>query len=123
MSVATKVLIVEDETMLSDVYKTVLSMHGYDVEVAANGVEGLQKIKAFDPAVILLDLLMPKMDGITMLSTLEPKVCQQKKIIVCSNLFDEPTVTQVKQLGAQDLILKSTLSPAQLVDLVDAYAC
>ena len=119
---ATKVLIVEDETMLSDVYKTVLAMNDYEVEVAANGLEGLQKIKAFDPHVILLDLLMPKMDGITMLSTLDPSVSRQKKIIVCSNLFDEPTVTQVKQLGACDLILKSTLSPAQLVELVNTYA-
>lgn len=66
----TKLLIVEDDNDISTLLKDYLSKVGYNIEVAKNGIEGLQKIKEFSPSLIILDLMMPIMDGYTMLSKL-----------------------------------------------------
>ena len=113
-----KVLIVEDETLLSDAYAMVLSHNGYTTEVAANGIEALQKIEAFQPDIVLLDLLMPKMDGITFLKTYQRNPATSPQIIVYSNLFDSKKEEEVKSLGAVGIVLKSSVTPAGLVELI-----
>ena len=66
-----KVLVVEDEDILLTALKEELSTGGYDTEGASDGVEGLEKVKTFKPDLILLDLVMPKMDGMEMLQKLK----------------------------------------------------
>jgi DNA-binding response OmpR family regulator len=118
MKQAAKILIVEDETTLREVYTTLLGMQGYEVESAVNGLEGLTKHHAFQPDLIILDLLMPIMDGMTFLKNFDNAASPNTKILVYSNLYDSDTVDQVKQLGANDIILKSSLSPSQLIAAV-----
>lgn len=117
-----RILIVEDETLLSDVYSMVLNSHGYTTEVAANGAEALQMLDVFKPDIILLDLLMPQMDGITFLKTLQHDASKPPRIIVYSNLFDSRKEEEVKSLGAVDIVLKSSVTPEGLVELISSHA-
>lgn len=117
-----KILIVEDETLLSDVYSMVLNVNGFTTEVACNGVEALEKLKTFQPDIILLDLLMPKMDGITFLKRFNHDPTKRPRIIVYSNLFDSRKEEEVKSLGAVDIVLKSSITPDGLVELITTQA-
>jgi CheY-like chemotaxis protein len=121
MSTASRVLVVEDEKMLSDVYSMILTMHGFDTQVAANGAEALTKIPEFNPDVILLDLLMPVMDGVSFLHEFEPSINEGAKVIVYSNLHDSQKVDELTSLGAVDVILKSSVTPEGLVDLITQH--
>jgi two-component system chemotaxis response regulator CheB len=115
-----KVLIVEDETILSEVYSMVLNSNGFTTEVAGNGLEALEKLKTFKPDIILLDLLMPQMDGITFLKEFGHNSLTPPRIIVYSNLFDSRKEEEVKSLGAIDIVLKSSVTPDELVALVSS---
>ena len=114
-----KILIVEDEQTLNEAYQMILSQEGYDVHVAYDGKEALEKCKAVEPDLILLDLRMPKMGGIEFLEAYElekkhPKV----KVIVFSNLDTQSEVDQAYQLGAHKYMLKAWASPKELSQLV-----
>lgn len=112
------VLIVEDETVLQDVYKLVLSTAGYKVHTAGNGAEGLSLLKKTKPDLILLDIFMPVLDGKEFLKNFNKDDFPDTKIIVYSNLHDPETKKEVFQLGADDFVLKSDIGPADLISLV-----
>ncbi len=80
-----QILIVEDETLLNEAYETVLKFEGYQVYKAFNGEEALEILKDKTPDLILLDLRMPKMDGLTFLAELQKIKHPDYKIIVFSN--------------------------------------
>ncbi len=122
MNAPLRVLVVEDEPLLSDVYSLVLTHGGYDVATAGNGLIGLKMVASFHPTIILLDLLMPKMDGLTFLQTFDFTANPNTKIIVYSNLYDNQKERQVRELGAVDIILKSSMTPSGLVELVRSHA-
>lgn len=115
------ILIVEDETLLSDVYAMVLTAHGHIARVAGNGAEALAIIDDFKPDVVLLDLLMPQMDGISFLKAYNHDPTLPPRIIVYSNLFDSRKEEEVKSLGAVDIVLKSSVTPEGLVSLVASH--
>lgn len=113
------ILIVEDEETLQDVYKIILSSKGYDVHTADNGLEGLQKVKALHPDMVLLDIFMPVMDGKEFMRNIDMTDYPYTKIIVYSNLSDRKVENEVLGLGAHKFILKSSMSPRDLLTLVD----
>lgn len=119
MAKKTKVLIVEDEKMLCDMYKTKFEMEGYDVVQALDGKEGIEKAKVEKPDVILLDIIMPKLDGFGALQTLK-KDADTKGIpvLLLTNLGQEDDVKKGKTLGAADYFVKANHSPADVVDKV-----
>lgn len=119
MSKTQSILIVEDEMVLQDVYKLILVTGGYDVHTANNGIEGLQKIKAVKPELLLLDIFMPLMDGKELLRNIDMNDYPKMKIVVYSNLSDKFTEAEILKLGAHDFILKSSMTPADLLALVD----
>ena len=114
-----KVLIVEDEIMLQEVYKMVLLEHRYDVSVSSNGLEGLQTLSKFKPDIVLLDIFMPIMDGKEFLRNFSKIEYPNTKIVVYTNLSDSKTETEMLELGADKFILKSSMTPQDLTDLVD----
>lgn len=118
MSSAKKVLIVEDEKILQDVYKLILSSGGYEVYTASDGEQGLQKIKTAHPDIVLLDIFMPKMDGKELLRNIDLSDYPGMRVIVYSNLSDKSTEVEVRSLGAHDFVLKSSLTPNDLLELV-----
>ncbi len=111
-------LIVEDETVLQDVYKLILSSHGYHVYTADNGLIGTRILKKHNPDVVLLDIFMPIMDGKEFLRTIDLQKYPQLKIIVYSNMSDSATEAEVLKLGAYKVVLKSSLAPKDLVELI-----
>lgn len=121
MNLPKTVLVVEDEIVLQDVYKLILTAGGYNVHTASNGVEGLRKIKAVKPDVVLLDLFMPQMDGKELLRNIDLSGYPNMRIIVYSNLSDKTTETEVMNLGAHDFVLKSSMTPNDLLELVKKH--
>jgi DNA-binding response OmpR family regulator len=113
-----KILLVEDEIVLQEVYKLVLSTKGYDVSVANNGLEGMRALQEAVPDLILLDLFMPKMDGREFLRNFSRETYPKVKIIMCTNLSDRKTESEMLELGADAFVLKASLSPQDLTDLV-----
>ncbi len=112
------VLIVEDEKLLREVYELILTSKGFEVHTAENGQEGLKKLKTIVPDLVLLDIFMPIIDGREFLRNVDLQDYPNTKIVVCSNLSDIETQEEMLGLGAQKFVLKSTLAPQDLIDLV-----
>ena len=112
------VLIIEDEIILQDVYKLILSSRGFKVETANNGFEGLQQLKANAPDVVLIDIFMPVMDGKEVLRNINISDYPNTKFIVNTNLSDNETEAEMLKLGVHKFVLKSNMTPDDLVDLV-----
>lgn len=117
-----KILIIEDEQLLSDLYKIAFTKRNYEVELAVDGEDGLQKVKAGKPALILLDIMMPKMNGLQVLQHLKANPeTKDIPVYIITNLTENTLEQQMRQLGALKLILKSQYLPDQIVDTVDEY--
>lgn len=114
-----KVLIVEDEIMLQEVYKMVLLKHRCEVSVSSNGLEGLQTLSKVRPDIVFLDVFMPVMDGKEFLRNFSKAEYPNTKIVVYTNLSDSKTETEMLELGADKFVLKSSMTPQDLTDLVD----
>jgi DNA-binding NarL/FixJ family response regulator len=114
-----KVLIVEDEKVLNEAYELVLKKEGYDVSTALNGEEALEQVKKTKFDLILLDLRMPKVDGVEFLKrSSPPKNFPSTKIIVFSNYDDQKEVNDAIKYGATRYILKAWSSPSELIKIV-----
>lgn len=114
-----KILIVEDEHILREAYRNILTQEGFSVTVAENGRKALAELDKSAPDVILLDILMPEMDGLAFLRAAGlPKKYPKVKVIAFSNLSDEQKLDDMVKLGVAVNILKSSLSPKQLVAAV-----
>ncbi len=113
------ILLIEDDTMISTMYQTKFSMEGQAIEVAMDGQTGLQKVLSLKPAVVLLDVILPKMDGFSVLSEMK-KNPETKKIpvILLTNLGQDEDVKKGKDLGADDYFVKSNHTPAEIVERV-----
>ena len=114
-----KILIVEDEKVLNEAYELVLKKEGYAVSCAFNGEEALAYVKKDKFDLILLDLRMPKIDGVEFLKRSNPvKNFPSTKIIVFSNYDDQKEVDDAIKYGATRYILKAWSSPSELVKIV-----
>jgi DNA-binding response OmpR family regulator len=108
------ILIVEDDPALNTAYKIILETSGYKVKTAFNGKEALQVLKTFKPELILLDLLMPTMDGLEFLKNFEPKNNKGVVVILFTNMESSPEVKEARKLGIKSVITKSMTTPQQL---------
>ncbi len=114
-----RVLVVEDEKVLNEAYVLVLNKEGYDVSSALNGEEALSLVNKSKFDLILLDLRMPKVDGVEFLKRADPpKNFPNTKIIVFSNYDDQKEVDEAIKHGATRYILKAWSSPGELVKIV-----
>ncbi len=115
-----QVLVVEDDHALSSAYKLILEKDGHTVQIAENGSMALKHIKTYEPDVILLDLLMPKMGGLAFLKEYDqPKRHPKTTVVILSNSGNELQVQEGIQLGAYKYIVKAQASPLQLSLLVN----
>ena len=114
-----KVAIIEDDVAIVQMYRTKFENSGYEVETAGDGITGLQLIANFNPDVVLLDVMMPNMDGLDMLSNLRHQGSGKKtKVIVLTNMGDAETATKIFKLEADDYIVKAEMTPTQVEDRV-----
>jgi two-component system phosphate regulon response regulator PhoB/two-component system alkaline phosphatase synthesis response regulator PhoP len=111
-----KVLVVEDDRFLISAYRAKLSKSGFEVQLAGDGVEALAALKSFIPDVILLDLVMPRMDGFATLEAIKKQeTLKNIPIIVTSNLGQKEDIDKAMQLGATDFMIKSDFSMEELI--------
>lgn len=104
-----KILIIDDDVFFRNFYVTKLSEAGYQVTAAVDGEEGLQKIQQEQPNLILLDLIMPKIDGFEVLKKIsENKNYKTAPVIIFSTLEQQHDIEEVKKLGAVDYINKAS---------------
>lgn len=113
-----KILIVEDDTSISEAYQMILEKENYQVACAYDGNEGLKKLGSFNPDLMLLDLRMPHLDGVGVLEKMTPKQKKDTSVIVLSNYDMQKEIDEAYKLGATRYILKSWASPVDLVQLV-----
>ncbi len=114
-----RVLIIEDEKPLREAFAYLLKREGFTVGLAENGKIGLSMLDDFNPDLILLDMLMPVMDGMTFLQQAHlPKKYSQTKTIMLSNLSDAITFDDAAAYGVSISVLKADLSPDDLVKTV-----
>lgn len=111
-----KVLLVEDDAALSDAFFILLQKNDYEVVVAFNGEEALGKLRSFTPDIILLDLLMPVMDGREFLKQFDNP--EHIPIIVFSNIDTKKDVEEVLNLGATRYMLKAWATPPELLRVI-----
>lgn len=115
----TKVVIVEDEKMLADMYKTKFSMENFDAKKANDGKAGFELVKKVQPDIVLLDIIMPKLDGFAVLKMIkEDPELADIPVILLSNLGQDEDVKKGKKLGAADYFVKSNHTPAEVVQKV-----
>lgn len=116
---AKKICIVEDEPALLEMYKLKFSSEGYQVVTASNGEEGLKTIKKEKPDLVLLDLVMPRMDGYQVLAELRKDPDTVKTVVyIFSNLGQSSEVERGIAEGANGYFVKSNLTPSQLAEEV-----
>lgn len=117
-----KILIVEDEPFLLELYDAKLTQEGFDAVKAADGQAGLSLAQLELPDLILLDILMPKIDGYEMLKRLkEDKRTKKIPVVIFSNLSQREEIEKGLKLGAKDFIIKSSVTPTELVDKIKKY--
>ena len=114
-----RILIIEDEKPLSHALKLKLSHEGYDVDIAGDGEEGVERATAGKFDLILIDIIMPKMDGFAALSALKDQG-NTSAIIVLSNLGQQEDIEKAKQLGVLDYMVKSNTPISRIVEVVNA---
>jgi CheY-like chemotaxis protein len=113
-----KILLVEDEDLLREAYRAILASGSYEVYAAANGREALELCKQIPFDLVLLDLMMPVMDGIGFLEQRLCEACLPTKVVILSNLSSSAELARALSLGASKSILKAELSPHQLLSMV-----
>lgn len=114
-----RILIIEDEKPLREAFCFLLQSEHFIVEVAENGSIGLEKLPTFHPDLILLDMLMPLVDGMTFLQRAQlPRKYPRTKTILLSNLSDAITFDDAAAYGVTISVLKADLSPAELISTV-----
>jgi CheY-like chemotaxis protein len=109
------VLVVDDQPELRMLFQRVLENQGYKVVSAENGVEGLRVIEQCDPQLVLLDMAMPRMDGLTFLQTIRGQEKWRKlPVIMLSGLMSPEQVAAARELGVADRLIKAEFSMKEL---------
>lgn len=115
-----KILLVEDDPMISEIYQRKFESSGFDVGIAATGKEALKKAREEKYDIILLDLVLPEMDGMEVLKEIKQsgKYSPETKVVIFSNLTEKENQEKALENGADGFISKSQFSPSNLVEEV-----
>lgn len=114
-----KILLIEDDKMLCEMYSAKFGREGYEVHKADNGSDGVKIAQEIKPDIILLDIIMPKMDGFAALKELRKKEeTKTVPVILLTNLGQDKDIEKGKKLGADDYFIKANHTPAEIVEKV-----
>lgn len=114
-----KIAIVEDDQAISQMYRIKFESKGFEVETAANGKLGLELAEQMKPDVILLDLMMPEMNGAEMLEQMRKTDWGKGiKVIILTNMGAQEAPPKIKELGVISFIVKAEMTPRQVADVV-----
>ncbi len=116
---AQKIAIVEDDQTISQMYRVKFESEGFIVEVANGGVLGLEMVEEMKPDILLLDLMMPDMNGDEMLTKMRKEPWGKKiKVIILTNMGEQEAPPSIKGLDVLDFIVKAEMTPRQVAERV-----
>lgn len=122
MSDGAKILFIDDDNFLRKVYQSELGDRGYEVILADDGEEGLEKAKISDPDLIILDMIMPKKNGFEVLMELqEDEKTKNIPVIILSNLGQKDDVKKGLDLGAVDYLVKDDITLTTIMEKIEQY--
>lgn len=114
-----KILIIEDDKFLRELIVQKLTKEGFEIAEAIDGEKGLKKTKEGRPDLILLDLILPGIDGFKVLSQIkEDPVLAEIPVIILSNLGQKEDVEKGLNLGAVDYLIKAHFTPAEIIEKI-----
>jgi len=115
----TKIAIIEDDSVISQMYRMKFEADGFDVQLANNGKRGVALVEAFSPDIILLDLQMPEMNGVEVLEAIRKSNWGKNiPVIILTNMGEEESPKEIRALGIHSYIVKANLTPSQVVQRV-----
>lgn len=114
-----KIAIIEDDVAIVQMYRMKFETEGYEVAFAEDGEQGLRLVEEFQPEIVLLDLMMPIMDGMEVLT----KIRQQEwgkniKVIILTNVGESEAPEGIEELNVSEYIAKSDMTPKQVTEKV-----
>ena len=117
-----KIALIEDDAAISQMYRIKFEAEGYTVETAENGKIGLKLVQDMKPDIVLLDLMMPEMDGSEMLQLLRNEPWgKDVKVIILTNMGESEAPDIIKELNVSAFILKANMTPRQVAELVKKH--
>lgn len=118
-----KILIVEDDESLRNLYITILKEAGFSVDSAADGEVALTLMQKGGYDLILLDIMLPKIDGLTIMDRLSqnPPPVSNQHLVVLSNVGQDEAIAKAMSLGAEGYLIKSDYTPDQVVERVNSF--
>jgi len=117
-----KIAIIEDDPAISQMYRFKFEADGFTVETAENGKLGLELTKSMKPDIILLDLMMPEMNGDEMLKLMRVTPWGKDiKVVILTNKGEQEIPPEVKSLGVSAVILKADMTPRQVAEVVQKH--
>lgn len=116
---AKRILLIEDEDFIRDLYKRQLDAHGFATDVCANGKDGLAAIFRSPYDLVLLDIMLPDINGLQILKELQQKNVKNTPVVLLTNLGQESVIKEAFALGAREYISKASYTPDQLVKMVE----
>jgi len=118
-----RILLADDDLYIRDIYLEILKSDGFDVDTAINGEEALEKLHQGGYDLVILDVMMPKLDGIGVLDGLQknPPLKQNGPIILLTNLGLDPLIKSAKSRGVTSYLIKADLTPQDLLNTVHKF--
>lgn len=118
-----KILVIDDDLYIRELYQEILVSAGFIVSTAIDGEDGLQKLTTDEFDLILLDLMMPKIDGLGVLKALKQDLVKEisSPILLLSNMGKEPVIDEALKNGVADYLVKSDINPDQLLSFIKKY--
>lgn len=120
MPKGSKILLVDDDKMLIDLYKERFEIAGFEVETGRNGEEAIRKAREYKPDIILLDIMMPKVDGYQALASIksDPET-KDIPVIILSALMRDVNKSRAMEVGAESYIIKSECMPGDVIKKIE----
>ena len=111
------IVLVEDDIVLSDMYLKKFELEGYQLERAADGEEGLELIRRVKPALALVDIMMPKKNGLEVIKEIRADdEIKDTFVVMLTNVGEQSYMDEAQQLGANEFVMKSEFTPGEVVE-------
>src|SRR5438105_12728691 len=114
-----KILIVEDDQIVANIYRNKFSVEGFQVEIALDGESGMEMVRSFQPDAVILDLMLPRLTGVDLMKKIrsEPN-CEHLPVVVFSNTYLTNMVQEAWKAGATKCLSKANCTPKQVMMVV-----
>jgi DNA-binding response OmpR family regulator len=117
-----KILIVEDDQMIASMYKTKFEADGFECLMAGEGPSGLEMVKTEKPDLVMLDIMLPQLDGFSILKAIKnDNETKNTPVIMLTNLGTEEDKAKGQKMGAIDYLVKASLTPAEISKKIKDY--